>query len=88
MLTVQESQLVTDESQDNAEPWAELQELGKVGENPHSEPEEDTQPCLALPGFPWAGEHWAPGVVALLVTPALALALGTFLREVRRCKSP
>lgn len=42
VLTVQESQLVTDESQDNAEPWAELQELGKVGENPHSEPEEDT----------------------------------------------
>lgn len=66
MLTVQESQLVTGESQGNAEHWAELQELGKVGENPHSEPEKDTQPCLALPGFPWAWEHWATGMVALL----------------------
>lgn len=29
MLTVQESQLVTDEPQGNVEHWAELQELGK-----------------------------------------------------------
>lgn len=78
------SQLVTDKSQGNVKHWAELQELGRASDNPRSEPEKDTQPRLALPGFPWACEHWAPGMAALLVTPpALGLALGTwpFLRE-------
>lgn len=78
------SQLVTDKSQGNVKHWAELQELGRASDNPRSEPEKDTQPRLALPGFPWACEHWAPGMAALLVTPpALGLTLGTwpFLRE-------